>query len=274
MVYILLLCLLYLSNCFIFNKKILSKNTIRQIKYNLGNRILNRIKNNIVDNKFNLTTIENKKIIKIAPAGLNGFYLMGVCTYIRENYDLTDYVFSGASAGAWNSLYMSFNGDCNEFRKNIFELDFDNITSVLEMQLMLKNNLVNKFDKNNFNFNQLYIGVTIFEKFRFYNTIFHDFMNLDDAINCCIASSHIPLITGGFFNIYKNLYTFDGGFSTNPYINKNETLFITYNMWDDEIDNNFDLNTFNISDYNFTKTFMNGYYDTMFNKHRLDQILL
>jgi len=40
MVYMLLPSLLCLSNCFIFNKYVLSSTTIWQIKYNLGNRIL------------------------------------------------------------------------------------------------------------------------------------------------------------------------------------------------------------------------------------------
>ena len=274
-IFFLFLCF-YLANSFIFffNKIKLSKDTIRQIKYNLGNRILNRIKNNIKDNYFNLSTIENKKLIKISPAGLNGFYLMGVCTYIKEHYNLDDYIFSGASAGAWNSLYMCYNGSVEEFKKSIFELSYQNITSVLEMQLIIKNNILCNFDANHFDFNKLYIGVTIFEKLRFYNTIFHTFENLEDAINCCIASSHIPLITGGFFNIYKSFYTFDGGFSLNPYIKKNESLFITQSMWNSSMDSGFDLNSFNISDFNFTQKFIDGYYDTMFNKHKLDNIFL
>ena len=130
------------------------------------------------------------------------------------------------------------------------------------------------FKNEDFEFKKLFIGVTIFEKFRFYNTIFNNFDNLDDALDCCIASSHIPLITGGFFNIYKNMYTFDGGFSLNPYVDGNESLFISYNIWNKEKSHDFDLNTFNISDYNFTQTYYDGYYDTKKNKDKLDEIFL
>ena len=54
--------------------------------------------------------LENKhQLITIAPAGVYGFYELGVCDYLKKHYDLTNCVFSGASAGAWNSLYMSYN---------------------------------------------------------------------------------------------------------------------------------------------------------------------
>lgn len=260
----------FYTNSFIFNNRILSKNTIQQIKYTLGGRILKKIKNRI-SNKAEIPII-SKKVIKISPGGLNAFYILGVCSYIKNNYYLDNYVFSGASAGAWNSLYMCFKGNDSDFINSVFNLEYENVTSVLELQHLIKQNILHKFDYNDFDFSKLYIGVTIFEKFRFYNTIFYTFETLEDAIDCCIASSHIPLITGGFFNIYKNRYTFDGGFSLNPYVNKNETLFISYNIWNKEKNHDFDLNTFNITDYNFTKSYYDGYNDTLNKSKILDDI--
>ena len=43
----------------------------------------------------------------LSPGGLRGFYTHGICKFIRYNYDLSNYTYYGASAGAWNSLYMS-----------------------------------------------------------------------------------------------------------------------------------------------------------------------
>ena len=43
-------------------------------------------------------------------------------------------------------------------------------------------------------------------------------INLEDCLDCCIASSHIPLITNGLIHKYDEKFTFDGGFSSNPYI--------------------------------------------------------
>lgn len=50
----------------------------------------------------------NKKpnMITISPGGIYGFYTLGTCSYIKNNYNISDYIFSGASAGSWNSLYM------------------------------------------------------------------------------------------------------------------------------------------------------------------------
>lgn len=70
------------------------------------------------------------------------------------------------------------------------------------------------------------------KNFRPVTNIFSEFNSLEDAINCCIASSHIPFITGGITNRYHNMYTFDGGFSDYPYLNFTENvLHITPGMW-------------------------------------------
>lgn len=47
----------------------------------------------------------------------------GVSSYIKRNYDLTGYNFSGASAGAGagNSLYLAFNGDDVDYVDGMLE---------------------------------------------------------------------------------------------------------------------------------------------------------
>ena len=54
------------------------------------------------DNNF----IKGKKLISISPGGLKGFYELGILSFIKENYDMENYIFSGASAGSWCSLLM------------------------------------------------------------------------------------------------------------------------------------------------------------------------
>ena len=44
--------------------------------------------------------LDNKKLIISTPAGLHGFYLFGVSTYIKEHYNLTNYIYSVASSGS------------------------------------------------------------------------------------------------------------------------------------------------------------------------------
>ena len=45
---------------------------------------------------------------------MKGFYLFGISSYIKKNYKLDNYIFSGASAGAWNSLFMCFKKNPSE----------------------------------------------------------------------------------------------------------------------------------------------------------------
>jgi hypothetical protein len=48
-----------------------------------------------------------------------------------------------------------------------------------------------------------------------------------------MASSHIPFVTGYLTNIYRNKYSFDGGFSNNPYLNiSNNILHVSPDMWE------------------------------------------
>ena len=46
-------------------------------------------------------------LISIKPGGLKGFYVLGICKYIKENYCLEDYYFYGSSAGSWNTIYLT-----------------------------------------------------------------------------------------------------------------------------------------------------------------------
>ena len=91
---------------------------------------------------------------------------------------------------------------------------------------------VKRCNINDFDLKRLFIGVTTVNNFKIQTNIFSDFNYLEDAIDCCIASSHIPLITGNLTNRYRKFYTFDGGFSKYPYLNiTNSTLHVCPEMW-------------------------------------------
>ena len=110
--------------------------------------------------------------------------------------------------------------------------------------------------------------------------IFSNFIDLEDALNCCIASSHIPFVTGGLFNKYKEIYTFDGGFSKYPYYSEiKPTLHITPSMWNKSSDKSW----YNVEDYttllcktkyNFMELYQQGYDDTKKNSDKLDEIFV
>lgn len=197
----------------------------------------------IIDNNY----LKNKRLITISPGGFKGFYLLGILSYIKENYNTENIIYSGASAGSWNALFMCYKGDSLNFVYNIFDSEIMKVKTITEIEMCIKYNILKLYKDDDFDLNKLFIGVTTFKNLSPVKNIFTDFENLEDAINCCIASSHIPLVTGGFTNRYNNMFTFDGGICDNPYLqSENHILHITHNMW---------KNTQNISNHKKIKPF-------------------
>jgi hypothetical protein len=228
-----------------------------------------------------------KKLITISPGGFKGFYLLGILTYLKENYETDNLVFSGASAGAWNSLFMCYKGDPLSFVYNFLDVNIRKAKSITELQYFLKYKLLSSYKTDDFDLRKLFIGVTTFKRFMPNINIYTDFDDLEDAINCCMASSHIPLITGGITNRYKNMFSFDGGFSKYPYLDKERLLHISLSMWDElkGIGGNKSflkqnlLNIkkfsefFSLSKNNLLELFDNGYQDAKIHKEYFDDIL-
>jgi hypothetical protein len=179
--------------------------------------------------------IKNKRLLSVSPAGFKGFYVMGVCKYIKQRYDLENYIFSGASAGAWNSLLLCYRNDIEEIENQVLDKQLQTSKSINEMEYLIKYRLLKNYKTDDFDLRRLFIGVSTIDHYKTNTTIFNGFDSLEDAINCCIASSHIPLITGGLTNVYRNMLTFDGGFSKYPYLNTSKPiLHITPNIWKKE----------------------------------------
>lgn len=230
---------------------------------------------------------KHKKLITISPGGCKGFYLLGILTFLKENYDMNNYIYSGASAGAWNALFMCYKGDTMTFAYNLLDIDTKKIKTLVELQYLLKYKMLSKYKTEDFDLHKIYIGVTTFRNFSPYINIYTDFDDLEDALNCCIASSHIPLVTGGITNRYKNLFSFDGGFSEYPYLNMERTLHISHSMWSKinkgKQPSNFIKSSmesftrfsefFSISKNNLIELFDNGYDDAKINKSYFDNIL-
>jgi hypothetical protein len=195
---------------------------------------------------------------------------MGVCAYIKDNYDTSKYLFSGASAGAWNSLFMIMNIKTEIIKNIIVNNEIYKNKNVSQIQQNIKQNILKNFNTKDFDLNRLFIGVTNFKQ----TNIYTDFENIDDAINCCLASSHIPFITGCLLHRYKNKYVFDGGFSENPYLNVNQiVLHIHPNIWGQN--EKIDFNLFKKDFCNFENLYKKGYEDTVkYGKETLDKIFI
>lgn len=223
---------------------------------------------------------ENKKIISISPGGLKGFYLMGVMTYIIENYDTSDIIYTGASAGAWSSLFSSYKYNSSYLAEKILSLNFDKLSSIYEIQLLFKTKFLYLFNDDDFDLERIFIGVTILDGLKVKTLIYYNFKSLEDAVNCCIASSHIPFLTNNFL-IYKynNEISFDGGFSSSPYFNLNNNTILNVNplIWDTSNKSNsvisYEALNDEISIEAFRNEFSKGYNDSLYNKDYLDRVL-
>ena len=296
-----MMCLLFTDTySFLFSDPKLFKLKLNKNKYNLKtNSNKHSKKYTVIHNKKNIVLtynniteyfhdndyLKDKKVINIYPAGIKGFYEMGISTYIKERYNLEHIVFSGASAGAWNSLMLSYKGNISEFNKIIFDINFHEIKSIYKLQCILKQKLMLSFSSDDFELEKLFIGVTVFEHFFPKTYIYTDFVSLEDALDCIIASSNIPCITGKFFCYYKNKLSFDGGFRSDPFIHHpyksiliHPSLLKQCNILNDDYPDNMndkkdnqniiiEDNHFIVDNNKFKNLFYQGYQDAIKYKH-------
>ena len=278
-----------------FNNKSNTKNDINSYE---NQYIISSKKNKLFRNnsaKFSITEqkkLNEKKLITISPGGFKGFYLLGILSYIKEQYNTDNIIYSGASAGSWNALFMCYKGDSLNFAYNLLDSDITKAKTIPEIEMCIKYKILKSYKDEDFDLTRLFIGVTTFQNFVPVKNIFTDFENLEDAINCCIASSHIPLITGGVTNRYNNMFTFDGGICDYPYVqSENHILHITHSMWKNKVDiNNREKNIkpfgikkgiakikqfsdiFSFSKNNLLDLYDDGYQDAKKHKKYLDTI--
>lgn len=227
--------------------------------------------------------LNDKKLITISPGGYKGFYLLGILSYIKEKYETGQLIYSGASAGAWNGLFMCYKGDPMSFVYNILDYNITNTKSITELEYFLKYKLLSSYKTDDFDLRRLFVGVTTIKFFAPSTNIFSDFESLEDAINCCFASSHIPFVTGGLTNKYHNMFTFDGGFSKYPYLDREKLVHISPSMWRPKepttVFNSVQRSLQSIKSYseffsmsknNLLELFDDGYQDAKNNKSYLD----
>ena len=162
-------------------------------------------------------SINSNKLLTVGPGGLTGFYNLGVASYLKENYNLTEYVFLGASAGSWNALLLTYKNNYTEVIDNILAQEIYYQTKSIPYLLnYIKDYIEKSFKEDDFELNKLYVSVSTFKLFSLRARIIQNFTSLTDATNGCYYSSYIPFLTGKvkFFS-FKNLI-FDGGIFAFP----------------------------------------------------------
>jgi hypothetical protein len=190
---------------------------------------------------------------------------------------MSSYTYSGVSAGSWNSLIMCIKRDneyVNKFIESLF-VPISKTNSIEEIQYLLKHKTLENFDSSDFDFTKLHIGVTLYKNNKLQTKIYSNFLDLPDAINCCMASSHIPLITGNIIHKYKNILVFDGSIKSNPYLlNGDIVLEVKHDMWytnTNSIIYKF-IDAFSMEKNNMEKLYWSGYTDAKNNHHSFSRL--
>jgi hypothetical protein len=219
------------------------------------------------------------KLLIVTPGGINGFYMMGIIKYITERMNLDDYIFSGSSAGAWCCLFLCLKNHSKFY--NFIPTILNELQKITHYQSLyhilyaMKSSILSETTTDDYQFDRLFIGVLRYENYKLTTTIYSNFTSLEDALDCCISSSHIPFITGDFSYIYQGRNVFDGAFSKYPFINVYApTLIISPALWKrhtyDLIRNAMSISMKNI---NIPEMFWEGYRDSLINGTMLYDIM-
>ncbi len=159
--------------------------------------------------KPNIKLIRNPDII-LSPGGLLGFYVLGICHFIKNNYDLSGKKIIGFSAGSLNTIFLSLDKQYDSiFLRQLFQL---NLNGIMPLPTLLNKTikLINKMNMNmkQFDTTNKYIAVTTN-----YNNLegYNKFLSVSDMTKCCISSSFIPIVTFiDIFYLYNDKCSLDG----------------------------------------------------------------
>ena len=214
--------------------------------------------------------VNKNKLVTFGPGGITGFYTLGVTSYLKDNYNLTDYSFLGASAGSWNALLLTCKENNSIIINKLLSQDmFHKSTSVSNLLADIKTYVETTYKASDFELNKLYISVSVLNLFRFKPRVLYNFTSLNDATNGCFYSSYIPFVTGKVKFLYLKNFIFDGGIGKFP-PNHIRSYFDVYpSMWGRQFTSK-DRFVYPTDTNYFKNIYELGYNDSYKNKHILD----
>jgi len=177
-------------------------------------------------------SIDFKPDILISPGGYNGFYQLGVCHYIKNNFDYSNKKILGVSSGSWAGLFMSLHHEhSKECVRNIFK-QIDKYCSLPKMPGIFQN-VIKNYKYSDFNIDNLHIGLTNVHSTTI--DIQTQFLTIKDCTDCCMGSSFVPYVTyDDLFYFYNHKCVVDGGLYFKKYceqIDENKVLIISYKIF-------------------------------------------
>lgn len=218
-----------------------------------------------------------EKMILSSPGGLRLSYMMGSVVFIKQNCNLSSFIFSGASAGAWCSLFLCYRHDLQSLLMKIFAdlLPVRRQFTIFEEMMRMKDIILKHSSTDDYDLERLFVGVLRFDYlgYQTITTIHCHFQDLEDAINCCVASSNIPFVTGKWNQTYQNEIVWDGGFSNYPYLNLfSPSLVLSPHLWKQQTIEQF-TSMFSFQSLDFLANFWQGYNDAMIHRSVLSSFL-
>jgi hypothetical protein len=109
----------------------------------------------------------------------------------------------------------------------------------------------------------------------FISNIANNFTNLEQVLDCCIVSSHIPYITSdNLIKKYNNIVSFDGGLAKFPPKYIYSHIIIKPEMYNSDFFGNLIINILDYSENTttFMKLYEKGKQDALNDKDNLDLI--
>jgi len=211
--------------------------------------------------------------IVISPGGRYGMYNLGICHYIKNNFDIKNKKILGFSAGAWNALFMSIkNEHMNDILRKTFKMNKDNLSNMLKKS----KNIVDKYNIQDFDIKNVYIGTSICNLFHNQLVIHNNFLTIEDVTRCCVSSSFIPFLTyNDLFYFYKNKLSFDGGLFYKKYIKTlpPTTLVIGFKMFGRHTNQKIYKELYTKNKMSVYQLYIKGYHDASKNHKYFENFL-
>jgi hypothetical protein len=205
--------------------------------------------------------------ILIAPGGYKGIYMLGICHYLKNHFEIDDKIITGLSCGSLLSLFLKLKDDLDQpFIGEIFKLNSNSSISTLLQELL--NIVLTQYKTEDFDLTKIQIGVTTFKGFE----IFDKFLNLKDIASCCTSSCFVPFVTyTDLLLIYHNRITFDGGvfYKILKRRKKEKTFIITSSMFGRYSESL--LSGFIKPKCSYYQLYLNGYHDARIHHAYLEQ---
>ena len=222
----------------------------------------------------NKTISSNEFDIIYNPAGYYGFYLLGICHYIKNNFDISNKKTVGISAGSWLSLFMNLNNkDASLYIKQIFS-KIHYSYPIHKLPKLIEQTLYHVISDKSIDISNINIMVSNMTDFKL--EIYNNFLTMDELFRCCMASSFIPLITyKDIIYFYKHKLSFDGMILKKIYLKKgdpNKTLVIKIDMFG-RFKKNKGYKTIIKPNQSLYNLYILGYHDAHKNKSYLQKYL-